>query len=77
MENRLAGIATNDEEGERRNRDQRETRRYQRVTRSWEGKMVLGRRRSHQVQRTGTLNCRLVHETTPPLLLYKSVYNLF
>ena len=30
----MAGIATDDEEEERRNRDQRETRRYQRVTRS-------------------------------------------
>ena len=50
----MAGIETDDEEG---GEDQRETRRYQRVTRSWEGKMVLGRRRSHQVQRIGTLNC--------------------
>ena len=64
----MAGIATDDDEGGEDQREtrryqrvtrryQRETRRYQRVTRSWEGKMVLGRRRSHQVQRIGTLNC--------------------
>ena len=53
MEKCMAGIATDDEEGG----EEEQGPEY--VTKRWEGKMVLSRRRSHQVWRiwTGTLNC--------------------
>ena len=77
MENRLAGIATDDEEGGEEEQGPEGDEEVPEGDQELGGEDGAGRRRSHQVQRTGTLNCRLVHETTPPLLLYKSVYNLF